>query len=58
MRFTDVEGHVFSYQVAGMETLLPTAVEDMDVESWPLTLFTCTLGGKSRFTVRCSLVTE
>lgn len=58
VRFTDAEGHVFSYQVAGMETLMPTAVEDMDVESWPLTLFTCTLGGKSRFTVRCNQVTE
>lgn len=58
VRFTDTEGHVFSYQVAGMETLMPTAVEDMDVESWPLTLFTCTLGGKSRFTVRCNQVTE
>ena len=58
VKFTDVEGHVFSYKVAGMETLLPTAVEDMDVESWPLTLFTCTLGGKSRFTVRCSQITN
>ena len=58
VRFTDAEGHVFSYQVAGMETLMPTAVEDMGVESWPLTLFTCTLGGKSRFTVRCNQVTE
>lgn len=58
VRFTDAEGHVFSYQVAGMETLMPTAVEDMEVESWPLTLFTCTLGGKSRFTVRCNQVTE
>lgn len=56
VRFTDVEGHTFYYQVAGMETLLPTAVEEMDTENWPLTLFTCTLGGKTRFTVRCSRI--
>lgn len=56
VRFTDVEGHTFYYQVASMETLQPTAVEEMDTDSWPLTLFTCTLGGKTRFTVRCSRI--
>lgn len=56
VRFTDVEGHTFYYQVASMETLQPTAVEEMDTENWPLTLFTCTLGGKTRFTVRCSRI--
>lgn len=58
VKFTDTEGNVFTYQVAGVENLLPTAVEDMDAKSWPLTLFTCTLGGKSRFTVRCSQMTN
>ena len=56
--FKDTEGNVFTYQVAGTETLLPTAVEDMNTENWALTLFTCTLGGKSRFTVRCSRITN
>lgn len=58
VKFTDTEGNVFTYQVAGLENLLPTAVEDMDAKSWPLTLFTCTLEGKSRFTVRCSQMTN
>lgn len=51
--FTDVDGNVFSYQVAAMETLAPTAVEEMEAGEWDLTLFTCTIGGSTRVTVRC-----
>ena len=38
-----------------MEELPGTAVEQMqfgDADDWDLTLFTCTLGGRSRVTVR------
>jgi len=42
--------------VAAREVLLPTAVEEMTAGEWDLTLFTCTLGGRSRVTVRCELV--
>ena len=51
--FTDMDGNVFRYQVAELETLEPTAIGDMTAGDYALTLFTCTVGGKSRFTVRC-----
>ena len=54
--FTDTDGSKFTYQVVELQTLEPTAIEDMVEDSWDLTLFTCTLGGKFRVTVRCELV--
>jgi sortase A len=42
--------------VAEVETLEPTAVEEMTNSGYALTLFTCTYGGQSRVTVRCDLV--
>ena len=51
--FTDMDGNVFIYLVAELETLERTAVEDMEAGDWDLTLFTCTYGGRSRVTVRC-----
>ena len=54
--FTDMEGTVFSYEVVALETLMPTAVEEMATGDWDLTLFTCTLGGQSRVTVRCARI--
>jgi len=51
--FTDVDGNVFFYQVVEMETLSPYATEEMTVGDWDLTLFTCTIGGQRRVTVRC-----
>lgn len=56
VRFTDIDGNVFSYQVADMETLLPDAVEEMTDSGWDLSLFTCTIGGRTRVTVRCKSV--
>lgn len=53
--FTDMDGNVFHYQVAALEALGPTAVEEMTAGEWPLTLFTCTPGGQSRVAVRCDL---
>lgn len=54
--FTDADENTFIYEVSAKETLLPTAVEEMTDGSWPLTLFTCTLGGANRFTIRCEQV--
>ena len=51
--FTDSDGNIFSYSVAEMETLDPYDIEDMRSGDWDLTLFTCTVGGQSRVTVRC-----
>ena len=54
--FTDVEENEFRYTVVELETLAGTAVEEMKNGSWDLTLFTCTLGGQTRITVRCDLL--
>lgn len=51
--FTDMDGNVFSYRVAEMLTLQPTNIEEMTAGDWDLTLFTCTVGGATRVTVRC-----
>lgn len=50
---TDMAGNVFQYRVVSLETLKPTAVEEMKSGECDLTLFTCTLGGQSRVTIRC-----
>lgn len=42
--------------VAEVEILKPTDVEQMIAGDWQLTLFTCTVGGTSRVTVRCRQV--
>lgn len=52
--FTDADGNVFTYEVAMVETMQPTAVEEMTSGQFDLTLFTCTIGGQSRVTVRCN----
>lgn len=54
--FTDVDGNVFEYAVAEIETLSPFATEEMTSGGWDLTLFTCTIGGASRVTVRCERI--
>lgn len=55
--FTDMNGQQFFYTVTQAETLAKTAIEDMEAGEWDLTLFTCTLSGESRFTLRCTQVT-
>jgi sortase A len=51
--FTDMDGNIFTYEVTEKEILQPEDVEEMESGDWDLTLFTCTVGGKSRVTVRC-----
>ena len=51
--FTDVEGNEFQYTVAKTEVLDGTDIEGMKAGDWDLTLFTCTIGGRQRVTVRC-----
>ena len=53
--FTDVSGKEHHFAITAIEQLPGTAVEDMkfgDADNWDLTLFTCTLSGQSRVTVR------
>ena len=52
--FTDVYGDKFIYEVSEVTILQPTDVDEMkDPDDWDLTLFTCTIGGATRVTVRC-----
>lgn len=51
--FTDADSNVFRYQIVNMEILKPTDVEDMTTGEWDLTLFTCTVGGRTRLAIRC-----
>ena len=48
-----MDGTVFRYKVDSLETLSPYAISDMTSGGWPLTLFTCTVGGQSRLAIRC-----
>lgn len=54
--FTDADGNIFTYEIVLQEVLEPTSIEDMTESIYDLSLFTCTLGGASRFTVRCRLL--
>lgn len=53
--FTDIDGNVFIYKMVERETLNPTDIEGMESGNWDLTLFTCTVGGQSRVTIRLDL---
>ena len=48
-------GNVFIYKMVERETLNPTDIEEMKDGDWDLTLFTCTVGGKTRVTIRFKL---
>lgn len=55
---TDMNGKSFYYQVVNIETLGAYDVEKMESGEWDLTLFTCTVGGSNRVTVRCEATGE
>ena len=54
--FSDSDGNRFLYEVILIETLMPTDIREMTSGEFDLTLFTCTIGGKQRVTVRCDRV--
>ena len=54
--FTDAEGVSHHYEVELLETLQEHATKEMIVSGFDLSLYTCTLGGGSRVTVRCNAV--
>ena len=54
--FTDVHGVDHYYEVVLLETLIPTATEEMITSGFDLSLYTCTPGGASRVTVRCRAI--
>ena len=47
-----MDKNVFGYRAVSVEILDPTAKEEMTSGDYDLTLFTCTLDGKNRLTVR------
>ena len=51
--FTDIKGNLFRYEVVEIETLYPNEIDRLEGTNYALTLFTCTIGGRSRVTVRC-----
>ena len=52
--FTDVSGTAHHYEVVILETLPKNATKEMITSGFDLSLYTCTLGGGSRVTVRCN----
>lgn len=53
--FTDGDGKVREYEIQQVETIDGQDIEAMEYgsdDTWDLTLFTCTIGGASRVTVR------
>ena len=51
--FVDMGGNVTVYQVAAKDEVQPNAVEEVTDGDFPLTLCTCTYGGKNRIVVYC-----
>ena len=51
-----MDGTVYLYAVAAVETVQPEEVDKVVNGGHDLTLYTCTLGGKTRVTVWCDLV--
>ncbi len=58
VRFADMDGRVYTYQVRELETLPPTATEEMIASDWDLSLYTCTYSGGRRVTARCERLEE
>lgn len=56
--FTDISGTDHYYEVVILETLPANATEEMITSGFDLSLYTCTLGGGSRVTVRCQAVKD
>ncbi|MDO4517564.1 MAG: sortase [Bacillota bacterium] len=52
VQFTDMDENMVTFRMVERETLGPTDVEGMEAGNWDLTLFTCTVGGQTRVTIR------
>lgn len=55
IRFTDVDGTVWRYEVSTTEVIDGQDVEAMEAGNWDLTLFTCTFDRSERYTIRCTM---
>ena len=54
--FKTSDGLIYNYKLEKIEILNPTEVDNMKNSSYDLTLFTCTIGGKNRYTLRFSRI--
>lgn len=52
VEFEDVNGVVYRYKVSKLESLHRSDIDKLE-DDFPLTLFTCTLGGINRVVIRC-----
>lgn len=52
VRFTDSDGNLFVYGVSDIQQIDGTDTDGMQSGDWDMTLFTCTLSGLKRVTVR------
>lgn len=58
IQFRDIDNNFFDFTVEKKEELASRQVTEMTSGDWDLTLFTCTLGGESRVTIRCKRVDQ
>ena len=56
IEFVDMDGNTFSYEVGEIEILQPDQLDYLCSGDYPLSLYTCTIGGRTRVTVRCLAV--
>lgn len=55
VEFVDMYNNHFIYEVADIEKIKGDKMDELLSGNWDLTLFTCTLDGKSRVVVRCKI---
>lgn len=53
---TDINGINHNYKVGKKENIYYKNIEEMKNTDWDLSLFTCTVGGKARLTIRCQKI--
>ena len=56
VRFVDMDGVVWDYEVVAMDVLPAEAVEEKTAGEYDLTLFTCSTNRSQRITVRCNKI--
>ncbi len=54
--FTDMDGDQTTYELITMEILQPKDVPELTNGEYPLTLYTCTYGGATRYVLRFDIV--
>ena len=54
--FEDLDKNIMEYEVSDIQILKADDVEEMINGDWDMTLFTCTIGGRERVTIRCKKV--